>query len=223
MSNQYFNYDQIIEKCQQSNSIPTYEDLLLALEWRNKRDEILRRDNHSCVLCQQKEFLHIHHTYYLKLTLPWNYPNESLITLCEKCHDKIHKQIKVPVFEIVKGYYVDTNSQPCHRCNGTGRFPEFKHRDNGICYRCRGARYEELIGVSTGKKNNEIHQIAENLYPEDKDNYDEDEYDENGYYKSLTKIEYYGYEIEYENLWDKADRLYGVPDPRLLSEDDKFR
>ena len=37
------------------------------------------------------------------------------------------------------------NFTPCVRCNGMGYFPEYKKIENGICFRCRGARYEELI------------------------------------------------------------------------------
>ena len=28
----------------------------------------------------------------------------------------------------------------CPRCNGQGRLPQFNHVQNGICFRCRGAK-----------------------------------------------------------------------------------
>jgi hypothetical protein len=33
-----------------------------------------------------------------------------------------------------------------------------------------------------------------------------------------SKFEYYGYELENEDLMDKAERLFGIPDPRLLED-----
>lgn len=37
--------------------------------------------------------------------------------------------------------------------------------------------------------------------------------------RPLTKLEYYGYEPNYERDIDLAERLYGVPDPRLVEDD----
>lgn len=28
----------------------------------------------------------------------------------------------------------------CTRCHGSGRLPQFKHIENGICFKCRGVR-----------------------------------------------------------------------------------
>lgn len=30
-------------------------------------------------------------------------------------------------------------SRTCVRCNGTGYLPQFKHVENGICFKCRGS------------------------------------------------------------------------------------
>ena len=87
--------------------------------------------------------LHVHHTYYQRGKLPWDYPNEALVTLCWKCHEDIHSKEKTE--------WLDENGQvlgsltPCLRCFGAGEFPEFNHVQNGICFRCDGAKYEELI------------------------------------------------------------------------------
>ena len=29
----------------------------------------------------------------------------------------------------------------CNRCGGTGRLPQYKHVENGICFKCRGNRF----------------------------------------------------------------------------------
>lgn len=34
---------------------------------------------------------------------------------------------------------------PCSRCGGTGYFQEYRHIDNGICFRCKGNRFEEFV------------------------------------------------------------------------------
>ncbi len=40
--------------------------------------------------------------------------------------------------------------KPCYRCHGTGYFPEYNHVEDGICFRCRGAKYEQLIDSFPG-------------------------------------------------------------------------
>jgi hypothetical protein len=54
--------------------------------------------------------------------------------------------------------------------------------------------------------------------PEDeyKSEYEKDDYDYG--FRSQTKLEYYGFEPDYESSIDKADRLYGIPDPRLVED-----
>ncbi len=68
-----------------------YRELLQREEWKNKRDSILIRDNHKCVKCGCKNKLHVHHTYYLIDKMPWQVPDDCLITLCSTCHKKEHK------------------------------------------------------------------------------------------------------------------------------------
>lgn len=55
--------------------------------WQSKRLEVLRRDNHKCVVCNKKDNLDIHHISYE------NVGNESLddlVTVCRKHHQLIH-------------------------------------------------------------------------------------------------------------------------------------
>lgn len=33
----------------------------------------------------------------------------------------------------------------CERCAGAGYFPEYDHINSGVCFRCDGNRFEELI------------------------------------------------------------------------------
>lgn len=88
--------------------------------------------------------LHVHHTYYLKTKLPWEYENNSLQTLCWDCHENLHKDQIIPVYignEVVDSFTL------CKRCFGAGQIPEYNHVQQGICFRCNGAKYEELINV----------------------------------------------------------------------------
>lgn len=87
--------------------------------------------------------LHVHHNYYQKNLYPWEYPDEALVTLCWVCHEKFHKEQKVDVYD-EWGEKIDHFTN-CFRCYGAGYFPKYAHVEEGICFRCRGARYEELI------------------------------------------------------------------------------
>lgn len=82
---------------------PTYEELLHKPEWYAKRNLILERDSHKCVFCGKTYGLHVHHRYYSQYpnhtkVAPWNYPDEALITLCEKCHKTLHQKQKIKVY-----------------------------------------------------------------------------------------------------------------------------
>lgn len=84
----------------------------------------------------------VHHKYYIINKYPWDYPDSALITLCNWCHQEVHDRTTIPVLNHegeALGY------TPCNRCNGSGSFPEYSHVQNGVCFQCSGARYEELI------------------------------------------------------------------------------
>ncbi len=78
-----------------------YSKLLKAPEWRNKRLQILKRDNYTCQKCYSKDNLHVHHIYYIQGNMPWEVPNEYLLTLCEICHAKEHTGKNISSFVII--------------------------------------------------------------------------------------------------------------------------
>jgi hypothetical protein len=86
--------------------------------------------------------LHVHHLYYQKSKRPWEYPFNALITVCWKCHESIHSNKKIDYFD--ENFTKIGTLTPCYRCHGAGYFPEYLHVEEGICFRCKGARYEEL-------------------------------------------------------------------------------
>ncbi len=66
----------------------TYLEKLKNPRWQKMRLKILERDDWTCQACGNKEMtLNIHHRYYKAKTDPWDYPEESLLTLCEECHE----------------------------------------------------------------------------------------------------------------------------------------
>lgn len=92
----------------------------------------------------RKKYLHVHHRYYIKNRLPWQYEFDCFLTLCDTCHAFYHENEKFLVYEDSTLKKV-ANMTPCKRCNGSGWFEEFRHIDNGICYECNGFQYYELI------------------------------------------------------------------------------
>ena len=84
----------------------SYGALLFRPEWKLKREEILKRDSNSCVICNSADSVQIHHRQYHfvvaknQFKLPWEYPGNLLITLCESCHRRGHSKYKVPTINI---------------------------------------------------------------------------------------------------------------------------
>jgi 5-methylcytosine-specific restriction endonuclease McrA len=79
------------------NSIKDYNQLITDLKetykdrrWFEKREKILCRDGHKCQVCNSGISLEIHHSYY-ENKLAWDYPDESLITLCRLSHKSAHE------------------------------------------------------------------------------------------------------------------------------------
>lgn len=68
-----------------------YQKALENSKWKRKRNYIKKRDGYKCTKCGEKESLHVHHTYYLVGKMPWEVPNDCLITLCSGCHEKEHE------------------------------------------------------------------------------------------------------------------------------------
>lgn len=66
---------------------PTYYELLQSPHWQRKRLEIMGRDKFKCRDCGADDKpLHVHHVYYEKGRMPWEYDDHLLITVCDECH-----------------------------------------------------------------------------------------------------------------------------------------
>lgn len=65
----------------------TYAEKLKSPLWQRKRLEVLQRENFTCEQCGSKDqTLHVHHCYYEKSMMPWDYPDFALKCLCKDCH-----------------------------------------------------------------------------------------------------------------------------------------
>lgn len=69
-----------------------YQILLKDPLWIKKRNYIVTRDRHRCTKCGNKTNLNVHHLFYVEGKKPWEYPNHTLITLCQDCHIAWHEE-----------------------------------------------------------------------------------------------------------------------------------
>jgi len=168
----------------------SYSGLLNHPLWRTKRQEILLRDNWTCQgedcgkqerkfeeknkflkLLPEEELIdiHIHHKFYRKNCMPWEQPNSDLIALCEDCHEKHHQQSPL-IF--IDGEDEANRLENCSRCGGTGYLPIYKKIQNGICFKCRGAKrlpkmWNKESEIITTK--HDLNKIAQDIIATDED------------------------------------------------------
>ncbi len=66
-----------------------YSEKLKDPRWQQMRLKVFERDSWTCRSCQDSgHTLHAHHKYYEHGRDPWDYPLDTLITLCESCHEE---------------------------------------------------------------------------------------------------------------------------------------
>ena len=87
--------------------------------------------------------LEVHHKYYIIDNLPWDYPDDALVTLCNWCHSAVHETERIPIYSSSNGELLKNELTPCSRCNASGYLPHYAHICNGVCFKCKGNRYVE--------------------------------------------------------------------------------
>ena len=80
--------------------------------------------------------LNIHHAYYIKGHKPWEYGDDALVTLCEKCHKKRHEKANTPIY--ASDMSIIGMTTICPRCGGSGYLPQYSHVEHGRCFKCGG-------------------------------------------------------------------------------------
>lgn len=70
--------------------VSEYESQLLSPKWQYVRGRILERDHFRCTKCRSDRNLQVHHKYYIHGRKAWEYSDDALITLCDKCHRVKH-------------------------------------------------------------------------------------------------------------------------------------
>jgi hypothetical protein len=67
----------------------TYAEKLRDPRWQQKRLKIMERDGFRCLECGgDKDTLNVHHGCYVPGRDPWDYDDDLLHTLCERCHER---------------------------------------------------------------------------------------------------------------------------------------
>lgn len=84
--------------------------------------------------------LNAHHDYYFSYMEPWRYPNETLRTLCSKCHSAWHNSNKLVVYDSEFKYLMRLGVEIdcCKRCHGEGFIDYYSYHHDGICFLCKG-------------------------------------------------------------------------------------
>ena len=65
-----------------------FDEYMKSSMWREKREQILKRDGYKCTFCGTAKNLRVHHITYVNI--PYE-KDEDLITVCDKCHKKLHR------------------------------------------------------------------------------------------------------------------------------------
>lgn len=69
----------------------TYAEKLKDPRWQKRRLKVMEYAHWRCQICgASNNTLHCHHSYYTKGKEPWQYPDGSIICICDACHEKIH-------------------------------------------------------------------------------------------------------------------------------------
>jgi len=112
------------------------------------------KSNFVLIKSNKNYFLQAHHKFYVLNRLPWEYPNTDFETLCNWCHWDFHNRERVKSYREVDGSLEPVTMTACYRCHGAGWFPQHDHIQNGICFRCLGVKFEDLIPKDSARRTN---------------------------------------------------------------------
>lgn len=93
------------------------------------------------IYSKDSNIFQVHHMCYRKGIEIWEHPNEEYVTLCNVCHDIVHENQDIPFYD-ERGREIQ-DLEKCDRCGGKGYMPEYRHVENGVCFKCRGTGYND--------------------------------------------------------------------------------
>lgn len=67
-----------------------YNRLLEDKRWKEFRLKVLSERGNKCECCGGADVLQIHHTFYIRGKMPWEYDIKDMRVLCRTCHQRIH-------------------------------------------------------------------------------------------------------------------------------------
>ena len=67
-----------------------YKKQLKSKEWKNFRKKVFKIKGKKCEICGSTKQLNIHHPFYTKGKLAWQYNPSDMMVLCRYCHKEIH-------------------------------------------------------------------------------------------------------------------------------------
>jgi len=85
--------------------------------WQEKRDEVFKRYGKRCIKCGTTKEIAVHHKTYSDGKMPWEYPNENFIVLCEKCHSATHSISYTQNICKICGVEISNKYIYCFDCN----------------------------------------------------------------------------------------------------------
>ena len=71
-----------------------YNRLLEDKRWKEFRLKVLSERGNKCECCGGTDVLQIHHTFYMRGKMPWEYDINDMRVLCKRCHQRIHNIIQ---------------------------------------------------------------------------------------------------------------------------------
>ena len=89
-----------------------------------------------------KVVVKVYHKYFQINKLLWDYPDDALETLCDKCHFEKIKQNKIEIRDENMNLVKKINI--CYKCNGTGFIEKYDYINGGECFDCKGNGYDDL-------------------------------------------------------------------------------
>lgn len=81
----------------------TYQEQLRDKRWLHRRQQIIDKAENKCEHCGDEDCnLEVHHGFYLKGKMAWEYPDEVLYCVCRDCHYTIQGLMELCHYEIAK-------------------------------------------------------------------------------------------------------------------------